>query len=667
MDHRPPDDTSPTQEASPLRQRLALILDNIRDYAIFVLDPHRRVVEWNRGAERILGYTEEEILGHSADIVFTEEDRRAGAPEQEQEKAAREGRAEDERWHRRKHGEHFFGSGVMSGVFDEDGTLLGYVKIMRDFTDRRAEQEQLARSEERYRLLVESIKDYAIFTLDAEGQITSWTPAAERILGYRTEEVIGQPLAILFTAEDRERGVPDQEFETAALRGRAEAAGWRVRRDGTRFWGEETATAMYDGEGRLRGVSKITRDITQRMMAEAERERLLHQATEANRIKDEFLSTISHELRTPLNAILGWTRLLREGGLDAAGASRALQTVERNALNQAQLIDDLLDVSRIITGKLKLHMQRVDLVDAVSSALDAVRPAALAKGVRLHSQLDPEAEVVLADPDRIAQVIWNLLSNAIKFTPSNGDVTIVTRRDVDAIEILVRDTGVGIPAAFLPFVFDRFRQADSSTTRAQAGLGLGLAIVRHLVELHGGTVSVESPGTGMGATFHVRLPANYLTNASGPGEPDAPDRAAAPVDQRSAGNEPLTGIRVLIVDDNADARELLATSMKHAGGLVMAAASASHARDVLTHFTPDVLLVDIAMPQEDGYAFLRQLRASGTPPSRAPALATTALAGEIDRANIREAGFTDHLVKPLDFERLIHLIRELASSSREVE
>jgi PAS domain S-box-containing protein len=645
-------------DTTPLRQRLELILDSIPDYAIFVLDPQRRVIEWNSGAARILGYAPEEILGRSADIVFTPEDRAARGPEIEQEQAVAHGRAEDERWHQRKNGERFYASGVLSVVRDREGTLLGFVKVMRDFTEQRAQQEQLARSEQRYRFLIESIKDYAIFTIDPTGRITSWTPAAERILGYQAAEAIGLSLHILFTAEDRERRVPDLELETAVTRGRVEAVGWRVRRDGTRFWGEETATAMYDAAGVLRGISKITRDITQRMMAEAERERLLNQATEANRIKDEFLSTISHELRTPLNAILGWTRMLREGGFDQSGTARALQTVERNALTQAQLVDDLLDVSRIITGKLKLQLQQVDLVDAVSAALEAMRPAAAAKGVRLHSELDPDAEVAFADPDRIAQIIWNLLSNAIKFTPSGGEVAIATARHPTDIELRVRDTGIGIPAAFLPFVFDRFRQADSSTTRVQSGLGLGLAIVRHLVELHGGTVSVESDGPGQGATFYVRLP---VTTGDGDTTTLVPSLRAATAPPPQAPRPVLAGIRTLIVDDHDDARDLLASMVERAGGVAVTAASAREAREVLEHFTPEVLLLDIAMPEEDGYSLLRQIRASGPTLAQVPAIATTAYAAEPDRLRARDAGFNGHLGKPLDFERLIAAIHELVS------
>jgi PAS domain S-box-containing protein len=490
----------------PFDRSLTGVLDSIKDYAIFMMDAERRVVGWNAGAERILGYSAAEILHTTADIVFTPEDRARGVPTSEQEQAALEGRAEDERWHLRKDGSRFYASGVLRPVHDALGTLVGFVKVLQDFTERRQAAEALARSEERYRLLVDSVKEYAIFMLNPEGLVLSWTAPAARLLGYTEADVLGQPFSIFFTDEDRAKGLPEQELQAALSTGRVAAVGWRVRKDGTRFWGEEAATAVRDSEGRVQGVSKVIRDITERTVAEEERERLLQQMTEANRIKDEFLGTVSHELRTPLNSILGWAQLLRAGTLNAESSRHALETIERNALAQARLIDDLLDVSRIITGQLSLHLEEVNLPTALNNALNAVRPAADAKGITVQIHLSPSAEVVVADSGRLQQIMWNLLANAIKFTTRGGSVRIeTTGRDRDVM-ITVSDTGIGITREFLPFVFDRFRQADGTTTRSEAGLGLGLAIVRHLVELHGGRVSAESGGPSHGATFRVLLP-----------------------------------------------------------------------------------------------------------------------------------------------------------------
>ena len=308
-----------TRAEYPFDRSLYPVLDNIRDYAIFMMDAERRVVGWNAGAERILGYTADEILQTTADVVFVPEDRANGIPAAEQAAAARDGAAQDERWHIRKDGSRFYASGVLSRVLEADGRLIGFVKVMQDFTERRRTAEALARSEARYRLLVDSVKDYAIFMLDTDGRVLSWTAAATRLLGYREEEVIGTPFSVFFTEEDRAKGLPGEELAGALTTGRVVAAGWRVRKDGSLFWGEEAATLVRDGEGRVQGISKIIRDITERMVAEEERERLLRQMTDANRIKDEFLGTVSHELRTPLNSILGWARLLRDGTLEPRG------------------------------------------------------------------------------------------------------------------------------------------------------------------------------------------------------------------------------------------------------------------------------------------------------------------------------------------------------------
>ena len=305
-------------------------------------------------------------------------DRANGIPAAEQAAAARDGAAQDERWHIRKDGSRFYASGVLSRVLEADGRLIGFVKVMQDFTERRRTAEALARSEARYRLLVDSVKDYAIFMLDTDGRVLSWTAAATRLLGYREEEVIGTPFSVFFTEEDRAKGLPGEELAGALTTGRVVAAGWRVRKDGSLFWGEEAATLVRDGEGRVQGISKIIRDITERMVAEEERERLLRQMTDANRIKDEFLGTVSHELRTPLNSILGWARLLRDGTLSPEATDRALETIQRNAMAQARLIDDLLDVSRIITGQLSLHIQEVN----VPAVVDQRPECAAARGRR---------------------------------------------------------------------------------------------------------------------------------------------------------------------------------------------------------------------------------------------------------------------------------------------
>jgi signal transduction histidine kinase len=406
---------------------------------------------------------------------------------------------------------------------------------------------------------------------------------------------------------------------------------------------------------------ELKREIRVREWAEQERARLLDleqaarkQAEEANRTKDEFLATLSHELRTPLNAILGWVQVLRMGKLDPAAATKALETIERNARSQAQLIADLLDVSRIITGKLRLDFKPVDLRRIIDSAQESVRPAADAKGIHLSISIGPLASPALGDTDRLQQVIWNLLSNAIKFTSKGGSVE-VRLREVEGIAVIrVSDSGIGIRPDFLPYVFDRFRQAEGSITRTHGGLGLGLSIVRHLIELHGGTAEVESAGEGLGATFIIRLPLRAEL------ADDPLDRTAVSQGVFNAPNL-LAGVRVLVVEDEEDTRELLIVALQQCGAEVEAFASVPEALASLARQIPDVLLSDIGVPGEDGYSLIRKVRA--LPPGLGgdiPAAALTAYARIEDRQRALDAGYQTHLAKPVDPAELISAIGRLA-------
>jgi signal transduction histidine kinase len=388
----------------------------------------------------------------------------------------------------------------------------------------------------------------------------------------------------------------------------------------------------------------------------AELSRAKQQAEEANRMKDEFLATLSHELRTPLNAMLGWAQVLRLGKLDPAASARALETIERNARSQAQLIADLLDVSRIITGKLRLDLQPVELRRIIEAVLDSVRPAADAKGIRLQTALDPLASPVLGDADRLQQVIWNLLSNAIKFTPREGAVEVRLRQTAANAEVRVSDSGVGIRPDFLPYVFDRFRQAESSITRSHGGLGLGLSIVRHLVELHGGTVEVQSEGEGKGAAFTVLLPVrSSLSEEILPLV--ASERQAGPWGNPAL----LAGLRVLVVEDEADTRELLVTALEQCGAQVTAVPSAAAALEQLDSGPADVLVSDLGMPDEDGYSLIRKVRARAPGQGGSvPAAALTAYARAEDRSRVLASGFQMHLPKPIDPGDLVNMVASLA-------
>ena len=414
---------------------------------------------------------------------------------------------------------------------------------------------------------------------------------------------------------------------------------------------------MYGEQEEL--VRQRTAELSRAMVREQEARK---QAEEANRIKDEFLATLSHELRTPLNAILGWAQVLRTGKVDAETTGRALEAVERNARAQAQLISDLLDVSRIITGKLRLELKPVDLSRIIDAALDSVRLAADAKGIRILLTLDHNAGPLVGDPDRLQQVAWNLLSNAIKFTPQGGSVEVRLGQREGQAEIAVEDTGAGIRPDFVPYVFDRFRQAESSTTRMHGGLGLGLSIVRHLVELHGGTVAVESRGEGQGSTFTVRLPIRLgvETGMMGGMPAERRQRPAADVPDL-VGSEVLSGLHVLVVDDEADTRELLITALEQCGARVTAVPSVPDALASFDRTPPDVLISDIGVPGEDGYSLIRKLRARGAEGGgNVPAAALTAYARSEDRIRALSAGFQAHLAKPIDPAELVATIAALA-------
>jgi PAS domain S-box-containing protein len=518
-------------------------------------------------------------------------------------------------------------------------TNRGVVALYAELDD---QAERLRLAEDKLRLLLDSVHDYAICMLSREGVVSSWNAGAERLFGFAAGEILGRSFASFYPLQDRDAGAADANLLAAEVDGRVESEGVRVRRDGTAFDAHVVLTPVRDSERELRGFSLVVRDITERKRLEDDLRRRAEDLAEANRAKEDFLATLSHELRTPLNAMLGWTRLLRTGKLDATGTQRALETIERNAHLQQQLIADILDVSRIVTGRLRLEIRPTDLTPLIDATLDAVRPAADAKGVRLGSHVDFSG-TVLGDPDRLQQVIWNLLSNAIKFTPAGGAIDVTLERQGSSALLIVADTGEGITADLLPYVFDRFRQGDASVTRPHGGLGLGLSIVRHIVELHGGKVQVESGGPGLGATFSVQFPLRTTPRARGP-ESDL--------------LRTLSGLRVLVVDDESDARDVMAHGLAQCGASTAAASSTREALLLLDEFKPDVLVSDLRMPGEDGYALIRRVRASAS--SDLPALAVTGYAQVEERRRALTAGYQGFVPKGVEFEELAAVIKRIA-------
>jgi PAS domain S-box-containing protein len=495
--------------------------------------------------------------------------------------------------------------------------------------------------------------DDAIVSKTLEGIVLSWNPAAERMFGWAAGEVIGKSITIIIP-DDR----LDEETTVLARLRRGESIDHyetiRVRKDGVQIPISLTVSPIRDLSGTVIGASKIARDISDRRRVE---ERLAHslaveqaaraEAERASRVKDEFLATLSHELRTPLTSIMGWVRMLRQRSLDNGATERALEIVDRNTQALTRLVEDILDISSITMGRFRLESVPVDLSAVVRAAIDSVRHAATAKHIRLDVAVDAMTRPVAGDAGRLQQVIWNLLSNAVKFTPDGGLIEITLGPSGSYAELRVRDNGLGITPEFAPRLFDPFSQHDASSTRQHGGLGMGLAIVRHLVELHGGTVRAESPGPGLGATFIVRLPQVLGLPASSETRPEA-------------GPAVLGGVRVLAVEDEADTRELIATILRQAGADVALASSVDEAIEALATTAPDVVLCDIAMPGRDGYELLREAKRRPGRVARTPFVALTAHVQEHERRRSLSEGFSVHVGKPVDPAELVEVVRTVS-------
>ena len=503
-----------------------------------------------------------------------------------------------------------------------------------------------------YEAIVDSSED-AIVSKDLRSTVMSWNKAAERIFGYSAEEMIGESIIKILPRErlDEERqilarlqrGERVEHFETR-----------RQRKDGNIIDVSLTISPIRNAEGVVVGASKIARDITEQKAALRKLAETHEQLQRSDRLKAEFLTTLSHELRTPLNAILGWVQILKEGATKE-DIAQGISIIERNVRVQSQMIEDLLDMSRIEAGKVSLDFQRVDLAAVVSAGIETVRPAVNAKDIRLTSAFASVNGIVMGDKDRLQQVVWNLLANAVKFTPKNGRIHVVIKRVDSHVEIDVRDSGQGIAPEFLGQVFDRFRQADATTTRRHRGLGLGLSIVKNLSELHGGSVRVTSQGEGLGATFTVSLPLQAIQH-----EPDAEAEARRNAEVDKAIEVDLDGVKVLVIDDEEDSVDTITRILERHGAEVRGAYSMEEGLREFTNFTPSVVLSDIGMPEHDGYELIARLRK--LPGGRiVPAVALTALARSEDRTRALRAGFQLHVAKPVDFNELIAVVQNLAA------
>lgn len=555
-------------------------------------------------------------------------------------------------------------------IRDDHGRILGVVLVFRDFTEQQRAEEAIAEQREWFETTLESIGD-AVIATDVRGRIVFMNPIAEHMTGWRIDAARDHACTEIFNIvnETTRRVVENpvtRVLQDGVIVGLANHT-ILIAADGTERPIDDSGAPIRNRDGRIVGVVLVFHDVsdrrrleTEREAAAGERERLLvaertarAEAERANRLKDDFVAMVSHELRTPLNAILGWTDMMLRKQNDQATVARGLDIVARNTRLQTQLISDLLDVSRIVSGKLRLDMQSVHLASVIDAAVEIVQHTADQKGVEIERQLDTSIGPVAGDPARLQQVVWNLLSNALKFTPNGGRVRIVLRRAGSQAEIIVEDNGAGIPPDFLPYVFDRFQQADASRTRRFGGLGLGLSIVRSLVEFHGGTVQAASGGEGKGSTFTIGLPT---------GAP-AEVRTAALATARNESVEDisLANIRVLVVEDEPDAAEFVTNLLESHGAFVVSAASAREALEAVVHARPDILISDIGLPEMDGYQLMEQIRkmdvANG---GGIPGVALTAFARSEDRTRALRAGYQTHLAKPIESTELVATVASFA-------
>jgi PAS domain S-box-containing protein len=686
-------DISAQSRAAQATRRLAAIVESTDD-AIIGLDLSGTIRAWNRAAEQMYGYATDTAMGQSIAITLP--------PERQNEESTfleRIRRGERivgvETIRCRKDRSCFHVSLTISPIYDEHGSVVGASKIARDITDKKRTLERAAFLTEATAILAGSL-DYettlAAMANLAVPAIADWCAVdvlndddkLERVAVAHVEpEKIELARSIRARYEDPaspftpmsviRTGTPAivKEISDDMIAASAHGDETRIQLIKSlglrsymvvpltvhgRTFGTLTFATAESGRLYTDDDFRFVQDLAFRAALAVDNARAYRAAQDANRLKDEFLATLSHELRTPLNAILGYTRLLQADMIAPERGAHALATVERNAASLTQIVEDILDVSRIISGKIRLNIQPVDLADVIKNAVETVTPAADAKQIRIQMLVDPHAGPISGDPDRLQQVVWNLVSNAVKFTPKNGIVQVRLERINSHVEIVVSDTGIGIAPDFLPHMFERFRQADSGTTRAHGGIGLGLAIVRHLVELHGGTITASSGGKDTGATFRVRLPL-MIVHAEPAPERRGHREAAVPHGELPR----LDGIRVFAVDDDVDARSLITEALEPAGATVTTADSVAQALELLPAARPHVLLADIGMSDSDGFELIRRLRHSDHAHLRdLPAAALTAYARAEDRVKALQAGFQMHLAKPVDPAELIVAVAALA-------
>jgi PAS domain S-box-containing protein len=607
--------------------RFQLLIDAVVDYGIFMLDPEGHVMSWNSGAAKLKGWERDEIVGQHFSVFYPREVAASGWPEEELRRAKALGRFEDEGWRIRKDGTRFWANVIITALYDRSGELTGFAKITRDLTERRQHEEELRESEARFRLLVENVRDYAIFMLDENGNVRSWNTGAQTLKGYSAEEIIGRHFSAFYTPEDVQAGMPAAVLREARQNGRAEREGWRVHKNGTLFWANVVVTAVSGAQGELIGFVKVTRDMTER--------RRLEELERSSRMMSQFLAMLAHELRNPLAPMRNAVTLMQLEHTTSPALRSARDIIDRQLTHVTRLVDDLLDIGRLTTGKIALRIERVSVADLVSRSIETARPLLDARRHTLEVDVPAQPVHVRADPTRLSQILQNLLVNAAKYTPDHGHIRVSGTAANGFVTVAVADNGRGIASQELGRIFELFAQGDHGTPN-DSGLGVGLTLARSLAELHGGRLDAESAGPGQGSTFLLRLP--------------VADRA-----ESATADHPATDFQVLVVDDNHDSADSVTAIIRLLGYRCECVYTGDEALAVAAQRAPQMVLLDLAMPGLNGYQTLERLRA--TPGVHDLfAIAMTGYGSQDDRQRTAAAGFDAHLTKPLELNTLVEMI-----------
>lgn len=607
------------------------LVQSVRDYAIFILTADGHIASWNPGAQIIKQYTAEEALGKHFSMFYEPEAVAAGWPEEELRRSRANGRFEDEGWRVRKDGTRFWANVIISPLVDEAGAFRGYSKVTRDLSERRRQEELLRASEERLRLIVDGVRDHAMFLLDEHGTIVSWNAGATNVLGYDSKDIVGSEAAILYPSEEREAGRPQAELSGVTHAGTLHAEGWKVKADGSRIWAATAISALRSASGQLQGFVNVTRDLS-------EQRRLEDLEAEGKRVY-EFIAMLSHELRNPLAPIKHAVRILEhpEGQQQIA---KYTAMIGRQVSQLTRLVDDLMEVSRITTGKIKVERAHIEVNTMVQVATDSVRNILEARGHEIEVTFAPQPVFIDGDAVRLTQVLVNLLNNAATYTQPKGRIELAVHRIHTVVRIEVSDNGMGMSESLMQRAFEPFTQGERTLGRTEGGIGIGLTLVKRIVDLHGGSVVVASGGQGKGTRFTVTLP--LIKNGQQP-------LAAVTSEARSAAG------KVLVVDDNRDAAEALSELLRASGREVLCAFNGQEALDLAGQGGLSAVLLDIGLPDMSGYEVARRLRQLAAAQD-VQIIATTGYGMQTDKDASAEAGFNAHLVKPVDYDEVLRLL-----------